>query len=280
MVENRNVLRRDLLKIAAAFAAMGAMSPVKLAVAQSSLRRTPDQILGPFYPAMKAADLSGDLTRVPGRTGRAEGQVLNVVGRVLNIKGEPVRGAKLEVWQANAHGRYVHPADTNPAPLDPNFEGFAVLKTDSEGRYRFKTVKPGAYPTPVGMRPPHIHFRLSGREDELVTQLYFDGEPLNEHDRFLQSAPEASRSMLIAKLMLPTSEIEPDSRLAVFGIGARKGAFRHQRQAVRRNKPLPNPVGSAMLGARLTPKQCTERARVNDDHLSGISNQGLGFLRP
>ena len=91
------------------------------------------------------------------------------MGRVLNIKGEPVRGAKLEVWQANAHGRYTHPADMNTAPLDANFEGFALLKTDAEGRYKFKTIKPGAYPTGSNtMRPPHIHFRLSGHDDVAV----------------------------------------------------------------------------------------------------------------
>ena len=89
---------------------------------------------------------SSDLTRVPGRSGRAEGQVLNVMGRVLNLAGEPVRNAKVEVWQANAYGRYTHPNDTNPAPLDPNFVGSAELATDSQGRYRFKTIKPAAYP--------------------------------------------------------------------------------------------------------------------------------------
>jgi intradiol ring-cleaving dioxygenase-like protein len=80
------------------------------------LQRTPGQILGPFYP-VKPFDRNADLTKVPGRPGRAEGQILNVMGRVLNLKGEPVRNSKIEVWQANAHGRYTHPGDTNPAPL-------------------------------------------------------------------------------------------------------------------------------------------------------------------
>ena len=222
MTENGSFARRDLLKISATFAAMGAMSPVKLALAQSKLRRTPDQILGPFYPAMKTPDLSGDLTRVPGRTGRAAGQVLNVMGRVLNIKGEPVRGAKLEIWQANSYGRYVHLADRNPAPLDPNFEGFALLKTDIDGRYKFKTVKPGAYPigpfAPDVMRPPHIHFRLVGQEDELVSQMYFDGEPLNEKDRWLQSALPGTTDLLIAKLLPSPSDLEPSSQPVIFDI--------------------------------------------------------------
>jgi len=227
MTENRKLARRDLLKISATFAAMGAMSPVKLALAQSRLRRTPDQILGPFYPRMKTADLSGDLTRVPGRTGQAEGQVLNVMGRVLNIKGEPVRGAKLEMWQANSHGRYTHSADRNPAPLDPNFEGFAVLKTDVDGHYKFKTVKPGAYPigpfAPDVIRPPHIHFRLVGQEDELVTQMYFEGEPLNEKDRWLQSALPGTTDLLIAKLLPPPSDLEPSSQLVIFDIVTLQG---------------------------------------------------------
>src|SRR5262245_19794732 len=110
--------RREILKMSAMVAIVGALS-TNYAIAQVALQRTPHQILGPFYP-MKPFDQTADLTRVPGRSGRAEGQVLNVMGRVLNLKGEPVRNAKVEVWQANAHGRYTHSSDPNPAPLDPN----------------------------------------------------------------------------------------------------------------------------------------------------------------
>jgi protocatechuate 3,4-dioxygenase, beta subunit len=211
--------RRKLLQIAAAFGAVSAFSPIKLALAQSALQRTPDQILGPFYPVGKSPEPGGDLTHLPGRSGRAEGQVLDVMGRVLNLKGDAVGGAKLEIWQANAQGRYTHPADTNPAPLDPNFDGFAVLTTDAQGRYRFKTIKPGAYPTgPTTMRPPHIHMRLSAHTDELVTQLYFDGEPLNEQDPFLQSVRPDRRNLLISKFLPPLPDGDPDSRLVVFDI--------------------------------------------------------------
>jgi protocatechuate 3,4-dioxygenase beta subunit len=138
---------------------------------------------------------------------------------VLNRKGEPVRGAKLEIWQANAAGRYTHPSDANPAPLDPNFEGFAILTTDPEGRYRFKTIKPGGYPAAPGLiRPPHIHFDVRGEVDVLVTQMYFEGEPENEKDWFLQSIPAPGRSRLTVKLLPPTPEFEADSNLAVFDI--------------------------------------------------------------
>src|ERR1700693_4472970 len=137
--------RREILKMSVMIGAASVVS-TRFALAQAAMQRTPDQILGPFYP-LKPLGQNADLTRVSGRLGRAEGQILNVTGRVLNLKGEPVRNAKVELWQANAHGRYTHPSDTNPAPLDPNFEGSAILSTDSDGRYRFKTIKPAAYPT-------------------------------------------------------------------------------------------------------------------------------------
>jgi len=174
----------------------------------------PNQILGPFYPLKEFAQIA-DLTSVPGRPGRAVGQVLNVMGRVLNLSGEPVRNATVEVWQANSYGRYSHPSDTNPAPLDPNFDGSAVLATDSEGRYRFKPIKPAAYPAgPDLIRPAHIHFQVSGRQDRLVTQLYFEGDPYNEKDPFLNSA--AAKDLLITKLIDPSPEFEPDSKVAIF----------------------------------------------------------------
>src|SRR5438128_11599901 len=205
--------RREILKMSAMIG-VASMVSARFASAQAALQRTPDQILGPFYP-VKPLSQHADLTRVPGRPGRAEGQVLNVMGRVLNLKGEPVRNAKAEVWQANAHGRYTHPSDPNPAPLDPNFEGSAILSTDTDGRYRFKTIKPAAYPAgPNTMRPAHIHFQVSGRQDRLVTQMYFEGDPYNNTDRFLQSAERTE--LLVTKLLPLAPEMEPGSQLVVF----------------------------------------------------------------
>lgn len=207
--------RREILKMSAMLG-VASVVPIKFAFAQAALQLTPHQILGPFYP-LKPLDQNSDLTRVPGRPGRAEGQVLNVMGRVLNLKGEPVRNAKVEVWQANSHGRYTHASDPNPAPLDSNFEGSAILTTDSDGRYRFKTIKPAAYPAgPNTMRPAHIHFQVSGQQDRLVTQMYFEGDPYNNTDRFLQSAGRTE--LLITKLLPPTPESEPESKLVVFDI--------------------------------------------------------------
>ncbi len=156
-----------------------------VAVAPTQLQRTPDQILGPFYPVQQEPVLTGDLTR----SGRAQGTVLHLSGRVLTSAGAPVAGARVEIWQANAGGRYAHPNDSNPTPLDPNFDGFAVTTTDALGWYRFKTVVPAAYPAGPGrMRPPHIHFKVTGTREQLVTQMYFAGEEWNDRDPWLQSA--------------------------------------------------------------------------------------------
>ena len=214
--------RREILKMSAVVAGAAVAFSTKLASAAAALARTPPQILGPFYPLKEFAQNS-DLTRIPGRSGRAAGQVLNVMGRVRNLEGEPVRNAKVEVWQANSYGRYTHPSDTNPAPLDPNFEGSAVLTTDSEGHYRFKTIKPAAYPAgPNLIRPAHIHFQVSGSQDRLVTQMYFENDPCNDKDPFLNSVGRLKKR-LITKLLDPTSEFEPDSKIAIFDIVLFKG---------------------------------------------------------
>jgi len=207
--------RRTILKASAALLAAGMLSPLSSALAQGPLRRTQDQILGPFYPIMSKPNRSGDLTHVPGGAERAKGQLLIVGGRVIDPNGRPVAGADIEVWQANSAGRYAHPDDTNPAPLDPNFEGFGAVTTGADGRYKFKTIKPLHYPAAPGMiRPAHIHFDVRGKHDELISQMYFEGDPYIPKDRFLQSAldPEA----LIVKL-LPSTE-EPDFMVAEFDI--------------------------------------------------------------
>ena len=208
--------RREILKMSAVLVGSSAVLSSKLIAAEAALRRTPGQILGPFYP-LNELPQNADLTRVAGRTGRADGQVLNVMGRVLNLAGQPVRNAKVEIWQANAKGRYTHPSDTNPAPLDPNFEGSTILATDSQGRYRFKTIKPAAYPAgPDLIRPAHIHFQVSGRQDRLVTQMYFENDPYNDKDPFLNSA--GRKELLITRLLDPSPEFEPDSKVVMFDI--------------------------------------------------------------
>jgi protocatechuate 3,4-dioxygenase beta subunit len=207
-----------MLTMSLALGGYALSTPFSHLLAQQRLRRTPDQILGPFYPRIKPLDQDADLTIFKGMAGRAKGQVIHLMGRVLNIHGDPVEGARVEIWQANAQGRYTHPDDSNPAPLDPNFQGYSVQVTDKEGRYRFKTIKPGAYPAGGGSwtRAPHVHFEVTGRANQFVTQMYFDGEPLNDTDRFLQSA--ANRELLVAKIVPPTKGFEPDSLVANWDI--------------------------------------------------------------
>jgi len=222
MSAHNGISRRQVLGLAVAGGSVVLFGSVRTVCAQA-FRRTPDQIMGPFYPVVKPLDQDADLTTIAGKPGRAEGQVLHVMGRVLNVAGHPVPGTRLEIWQANTHGRYTHPSDTNPAPLDPHFEGFAVLTTDAEGRYRMKTIKPGAYPAgPNRMRPPHIHFEVTGTSARLVTQMYFAGEPLNDTDPFLQGAG-ANKERLIVSLEPPTQELEPDSLVAVWDIVLEQG---------------------------------------------------------
>jgi len=178
---------------------------------------TPLQTIGPFYPIDRPLDQDADLTVIKGKRGRAKGDLLYVMGRVFDLKGNPVRGARIEIWQANAAGRYSHPGDTNPAPLDPNFEGYAVLTSDSEGRYQFKTIKPAPYPaTPTFTRTPHIHFDVSGKHTRIITQMYFPGEPQNAKDPIFMETQE--RDILIAKMLPPGKNAEPDAKLAVWDI--------------------------------------------------------------
>ena len=151
---------------------------------------TPNMVLGPFYPQIKLADRDEDLTIIRGHNTPASGQVIHLTGHVLDRRGQPVRNARVELWQTNSHGRYAHQSDPNiAASLDLNFQGFGVQLTDREGQFRFKTVKPGPYPSREGtwMRAPHIHFDIQGRVDRKVTQLYFPNEPLNDQDRLLQT---------------------------------------------------------------------------------------------
>ena len=170
--------------------AIGAAAVASASAAKSAtLIPTSSQDLGPFYPIVRPADHDADLTRIKGRSGTAMGQPINVIGRIVDLHGNPVRGASLDIWQCNAAGRYAHPGDTaNPAALDPNFQGFARLASDRDGRFKFRSVKPKDYDTPIGRRTPHIHFSIDGHSERLVTQMYFPGEPLNDIDFLLKNA--------------------------------------------------------------------------------------------
>ncbi len=166
--------------------------------------QTPPQTEGPFFPVADRADKDLDLTRVAGHELRAEGEPVTVSGVVRDLDGAPLSGVLLDVWQACASGRYDHPRDPNPAPVDPHFQYWARMLTDGDGRFRFKTIIPGAYPASRDWdRPPHIHFRVDAfRQPRLTTQMYFAGNPLNDIDLILRDTArrhgaEARDSLLV-----------------------------------------------------------------------------------
>ncbi len=160
------------------------------------------ELSGPVFGVTDVTPTDNDLTKQ--HMGEPLGERITVQGRVLDRDGRPVRNPLVEVWQANASGRYLHQRDDHPAPLDPNFTGVGRCLTGDDGSYRFTTIKPGAYPWRNHVnawRPAHIHVALFGSSfpQRLVTQMYFPGDPLFAYDPILQSVTdESARQRLIA----------------------------------------------------------------------------------
>jgi protocatechuate 3,4-dioxygenase beta subunit len=173
------------------------------------LPHTLSEITGPVFGSDTVTASDSDLTRQ--HSGEPLGERIIVGGRVLDGHGRPVPDTLVEVWQANAAGRYRHAMDRHPAPLDPNFTGGGRALTDAEGRYRFLTIRPGAYPWrnhDNAWRPAHIHFSLFGRSfcTRLVTQMYFPGDPLLDLDPIFQAVPgERARQRLVCSFDLDST---------------------------------------------------------------------------
>jgi protocatechuate 3,4-dioxygenase beta subunit len=169
-------------------------------------------LAAPVFGWLPIGDGDRDLTRQ--HAGEPQGERIIVSGRVLDEDGRAVPHTLVEIWQANAAGRYRHAVDDHPAPLDPNFTGAGRTVTDAEGHYRFVTIKPGAYPWrnhPNAWRPAHIHFSLFGHsfESRLVTQMYFPNDPLFTYDPILQSIPDPrARARLVSQFDLELTEPE------------------------------------------------------------------------
>lgn len=158
---------------------------------------TPSQTVGPFFHDGLLRDERTDVLAGPG----VDGEHIRIEGRVFDGDGEPVADALIEIWQANAHGRYRHPADDRDLPVDPDFLGWGRCGTDGDGRYRFDTIKPGTVPHPDGGdQAPHVLVTVQARGmlDRLLTRLYFEDEPTNDRDPVLSGLPPGRRETLIA----------------------------------------------------------------------------------
>jgi len=168
------------------------------ALAGKRLLATPAQSAGPFYPVELPLDDDNDLTRVAGRDGVAAGQHSELTGRVLDLNGRPVTDARIEIWQCDANGRYLHPGDRGRAARDENFQGHGHTSTDAAGRYRFRTIRPMPYPG----RTPHIHMAvLAPQTPTLVTQLYVQGDPRNADDFLFKRVPAERRHLVQAEFL-------------------------------------------------------------------------------
>ncbi|MEC3976273.1 protocatechuate 3,4-dioxygenase subunit beta [Amycolatopsis sp. H20-H5] len=170
------------------------------------------EVTGPLLGPGRLGELDNDLTRQHAE--EPQGQRIIVTGRLLDGDGRPVRSSLVEIWQANAGGRYRHTGDRWPSPLDPNFDGVGRTLTDDDGRYEFTTIKPGAYPWKNhdnAWRPAHIHFSVFGMAftQRLVTQMYFPEDPLFSQDPIFNSIPdERARQRMVSRFDLERTEPE------------------------------------------------------------------------
>lgn len=183
----RRSFLRGLLIGAASLTAVKAFSEEALRFIEEGgfldeLIRTPQQIEGPFYPTKLPLDVDNDLILVKPSTTPAIGKITHLSGRVLDLKGEPLKGLTVEIWQVDGNGVYLHQGSDNGNKRDKNFQGFGRFETASDGAFRFRTVKPVAYPG----RTPHIHVKVKkGDRELLTTQLYVKGDPANARDGVL-----------------------------------------------------------------------------------------------
>jgi protocatechuate 3,4-dioxygenase, beta subunit len=180
--------------------AIGALAATKATA--TAPKPTPSQTIGPFYPVERLAEEDADLTWIKGHKKRAEGTVIQLRGRVLDLHGNPVSGAKLEIWQCNSLGRYAHANDVATMPLDPDFQGYANVRTGKNGDWRITTIKPAAYDSPIGRRTPHIHFDVQGKRHRLITQMYFSEDDASNSKDLLYQGLGGSAERAVATLGL------------------------------------------------------------------------------
>jgi protocatechuate 3,4-dioxygenase, beta subunit len=189
--------------------------PGGASVEAADLVPTPRQSAGPFYPTAFPSDADNDLVVLRGAEAKAEGVVTHVMGRVLGRDGRPIPGATVEIWQCDARGRYLHPDDRGATPRDGAFQGYGRVAAGADGGYRFRTIRPVAYPG----RTPHIHFAVTTPDRrELVTQMYVAGEPLNERDGLYRSIRDARGRAAVTVRLEEAGGIEAGALAGTFDI--------------------------------------------------------------
>lgn len=200
--------RRNFMKRVIQMSAIGMTTGNVLANSRCKIPSTPRQPLGPFYPEEIPFDNNQDLTIVDGKLTQAKGKIIILKGVVQDDLCRPIDGAIVEIWQACHTGKYLHASDTSNNLLDPNFQYYGKVKTNKKGEYQFKTILPGKYnATETWVRPPHIHYKVSLRGyNELVTQLYFEGQKENETDRILQGLSAQEQSEVLVNLESKSSQ--------------------------------------------------------------------------
>lgn len=210
------ITRRQSIK-----AAMGLTGLACTTKVLANVGITPAQVEGPFYPIKQQDDTDLDLTHIKGNEEQAIGKVIEIHGTVVDENNQPITDAVVDIWQANAAGKYSHENDSSTEPLDPNFQGWGIVKTNAKGQYHFKTIKPGQYLAQKDWtRPSHIHFKISKRGyRELITQMYFKGDEHLKTDPLINELPKAEQKKLIVQFSKdPATDIEKGQ----FNIGLEK----------------------------------------------------------
>lgn len=188
----------------------------------SRLIVTPPQIEGPFYPYTPPREIDADLVRLRTDDAPALGELVHLTGTVRSVDGQPYRDAIVELWQADARGKYRHPAEAATPPRDPKFQGYGRTATDGSGGFKFRTIRPPAYlidPATDYRRAPHFHIAVSTRGvRRLTTQLYIAGEPLNETDRWLHMVADPAQRASLIRPMQDGAAIERGAQLLQYDI--------------------------------------------------------------
>ena len=204
------LLSRRVVVSAAAYVGATVMRCPASVAQTAPLQPTPRQTTGPFYPVDWSGDIDADLVRVIGGAAQAQGVVTHLRGRVLDVRGTPMPGATVEIWQCDAFGHYRHPRDRQGA-RDTGFQGRGRVSTGPNGGYAFRTIRPVPYPG----RTPHIHVTvLAEGHTPLVTQFYVAGEPLNERDGLFNSLGDPRQREAVLLRLEPADRIEPGALLA------------------------------------------------------------------